>query len=37
VIQNGTPPPVTGEEVRDVLKVIEAVVQSGETGARVTL
>ncbi len=36
-IQNGTPPPVTGEEVRDVLKVIEAVVQSGKTGARVTL
>lgn len=36
-IQNGTPPPVTGEEVRDVLKVIEAVVQSGKTGRRVML
>lgn len=36
-IQNDTPPPVTGEQVRDVLKIIEAVVQSGETGRRVAL
>ncbi len=36
-IENNTPPPVKGEEVRDVLKVIEAVVASGETGRRITL
>lgn len=36
-VQNGTPPPVTGEQVRDVLRVIEAVVHSGETGGRVAL
>lgn len=36
-IQTGKAPPVTGEEVRDVLKLIEAVVQSSNTGRRVPL
>lgn len=36
-IETGTQPPVTGEEVRDVLKVIEAVVEASQSGARVFL
>lgn len=36
-VQNGTKPPVTGEQVRDVLRVIEAVVEAGEKGGRVAL
>lgn len=36
-IENGTEPPVTGEQARDVLQVIEAVVEAGNTGARVAL
>lgn len=36
-VENGTEPPVTGEQVRDVLRVIKAVVEASESGARVTL
>lgn len=36
-VENGTEPPVTGEQVRDVLKIIEAIVESGKTGTRITL
>lgn len=36
-VQNGKQPPVTGEQVRDVLRVIEAVVQSDEKRCRVAL
>ena len=36
-IQNGGKPPVTGEEVRDVLRIIEALVRSGKEGRRITL
>jgi scyllo-inositol 2-dehydrogenase (NADP+) len=36
-VETGTEPPVTGEQVRDVLQIIEAVVQSSQTGTRITL
>ncbi|MFK7792352.1 MAG: Gfo/Idh/MocA family oxidoreductase [Devosiaceae bacterium] len=36
-IESGTPPPVTGQQARDVLKIIEAIVASGEQGRRITL
>lgn len=36
-IQAGSPPPVTGEQARDVLRLIEAVVSSGQSGRRITL
>ena len=36
-IRGGTPPPVTAREARDVIRVIEAVVESSRTGCRVAL
>jgi len=36
-IRNGTPPPVTAQEARDTVRVIEAIVESSRVGARVRL
>lgn len=34
-IRNGTPPPVTAEDARDTIRVIEAIVESSRSGCRV--
>ncbi len=36
-IERGTPPPVAPEEARNVIRVIEAVMESSQTGRRITL
>lgn len=36
-VEQGTPPPVAPEEARDVIRIIEAVMESSDTGRRVAL